>query len=374
MNKLKVFTVLGTRPEIIRLSEIINKFDIFFDHKIIHTGQNPDYELNEIFFKDLGIRKPDFFLNSNKSNPISTISNILEKINILIKKNKPDAFFILGDTNSSLSSYAAKRNKIPIFHYEAGNRCFDQLVPEEINRKIVDHIADINLTYSDISRSYLINEGIPPDRVIKVGSPMLEIIRKNEKKINKSLILKKLKINKNKYILLSIHREENLDYKNNLDIILDCIEYLSKKYTLILSLHPRTKNKLEKMNFKFNANVIISKPFNFTDYIFLQKNSFCVISDSGTINEEASILGFDAINFRDSHERPESTEEGSTFFIGINKTALIQTINIIMLNKIKKNKLKTKVVYDYNVTNASDKIVKIIQSYTTFVNKKIWKK
>ncbi len=374
MNKLKVFTVLGTRPEIIRLSEIINKFDIFFDHKIIHTGQNPDYELNEIFFKDLGIRKPDFFLNSNKSNPISTISNILEKINILIKKNKPDAFFILGDTNSSLSSYAAKRNKIPIFHYEAGNRCFDQLVPEEINRKIVDHIADINLTYSDISRSYLINEGIPPDRVIKVGSPMLEIIRKNEKKINKSLILKKLKINKNKYILLSIHREENLDYKNNLDIILDCIEYLSKKYTLILSLHPRTKNKLEKINFKFNANVIISKPFNFTDYIFLQKNSFCVISDSGTINEEASILGFDAINFRDSHERPESTEEGSTFFIGINKTALIQTINIIMLNKIKKNKLKTKVVFDYNVTNVSDKIVKIIQSYTTFVNKKIWKK
>tara|TARA_B100000989_G_scaffold205914_1_gene155992 strand:- start:9794 stop:10918 length:1125 start_codon:yes stop_codon:yes gene_type:complete len=374
MSKLKIFTVLGTRPEIIRLSLIIKKFDIFFDHTLIHTGQNPDYELNKIFFDDLKIRKPDYFLNAHKNSPIKTIAKIIIEVDKIIKKNKPDAFFILGDTNSSMSAYSAKRNKIPIFHYEAGNRCFDQRVPEEINRKIIDHIADINLTYSDIARNYLINENFAVDRIIKIGSPMYEVIKNIKVKINKSNILKKLKLKKLSYILISIHREENLDYQNNFNIIIDSINELSKKRKIILSLHPRTKKKLSETKLIINKNVDLLKPFSFSDYLTLQKNSFCVISDSGTINEESSILDFDAINIRDNHERPESNEESVTILSGINKDKIIECYELINKNKRNNNKLKKSIVSEYKIDNVSDKIIKIVQSYTNYVNKHVWKK
>jgi len=375
MKKLKLITIIGTRPEIIRLSRIISQCDIYFDHILIHTGQNYDYELNNIFFRDLEIRKPDYYLNSAGKNPTETIANILIKIDKIFTKLTPDAILVVGDTNSSLSVYAAKRKKIPIFHYEAGNRCFDERVPEEINRRIVDQISDINLTYSTISRNYLINEGFPQDRVIKIGSPMSEILEFYSNKINKSNILNKLKIKKNKYFVLSFHREENIDDKVNLIKIINIINKLPNLYhhPVIVSLHPRTKNRIKKLNRKFGKKIIFSKPLCFSDYIYLQKNSFCVISDSGTISEESSILNFPAINFRESHERPEAMEEGSIIMSGFGLESVIQSINIIKYQSRNENR-NLNIVRDYLDTNISEKIIRIIQSYTGYVNDKIWRK
>ena len=373
MTLLKVMTIVGTRPEIIRLSRIIAKLDKFTDHILVHTGQNYDYELNEIFFDDLELRKPDYFLNASDSSPIKTIGKILISIDELIETIKPETILVLGDTNSCISLLAAKRRKIPTFHYEAGNRCFDMRVPEEINRKIVDHIADINITYSSIAREYLLSEGIAKDMIIKIGSPMLEVLNFYRDKINKSTILNELNISKNKYFLASIHREENLDSKN-FDLIVNIINKIESKYDLpiIFSTHPRTKNRIKNSNYKFNSNVKFIKPQSYSDYVNLQVNSRCVISDSGTINEESSILNFPALNIREAHERPEAMEESSVIMTGVNYDRIIQALEI--LDSQKRDEFRSlKLVKDYNVDNVSEKIIRVILSYTDYVKKNIWK-
>ena len=373
MTLLKVMTIVGTRPEIIRLSRIVAKLDKFTDHILVHTGQNYDYELNEIFFDDLELRKPDYFLNASDKSPIKTIGKILISIDELIEMIKPEAILVLGDTNSCISLLAAKRRKIPTFHYEAGNRCFDMRVPEEINRKIVDHIADINITYSSIAREYLLSEGISKDMIIKIGSPMLEVLNFYRDKINKSSILNELNISKNKYFLVSIHREENLDSKN-FDLIVKIINKIESKYDLpiIFSTHPRTKNRINNSNYKFNSNIKFIKPQSYSDYVNLQINSRCVISDSGTINEESSILNFPALNIREAHERPEAMEEGSVIMTGVNYDRIIQALEI--LDSQKRGEFRSlKSVKDYNVDNVSEKIIRVILSYTDYVKKNIWK-
>ncbi len=373
MTLLKVMTIVGTRPEIIRLSRIVAKLDKFTDHVLVHTGQNYDYELNEIFFDDLELRKPDYFLNASDKSPIKTIGKILISIDELIEITKPEAILVLGDTNSCISILAAKRRKIPTFHYEAGNRCFDMRVPEEINRKIVDHIADINITYSSIAREYLLSEGIAKDMIIKIGSPMLEVLNFYRDKISKSSILNELSISKNKYFLASIHREENLDSKN-FDLIVKTMNKIEEKYDLpiIFSTHPRTKNRIENSNCKFNSNIKFIKPQSYSDYVNLQINSRCVISDSGTINEESSILNFPALNIRDAHERPEAMEESSVMMTGVNCDRIIQALEI--LNSQKRDDFRSlKLVNDYNVDNVSEKILRVILSYTDYVKKNIWK-
>lgn len=373
MTLLKVMTIVGTRPEIIRLSRIVAKLDKFTDHILVHTGQNYDYELNEIFFDDLELRKPDYFLNASDKSPIKTIGKILISIDELIEMIKPEAILVLGDTNSCISLLAAKRRKIPTFHYEAGNRCFDMRVPEEINRKIVDHIADINITYSSIAREYLLSEGIAKDMIIKIGSPMLEVLNFYRDKINKSSILNELNISKNKYFLVSIHREENLDSKN-FDLIVKIINKIESKYDLpiIFSTHPRTKNRIKNSNYKFNSNIKFIKPQSYSDYVNLQINSRCVISDSGTINEESSILNFPALNIREAHERPEAMEEGSVIMTGVNYDRIIQALEI--LDSQKRDEFRSlKLVKDYNVDNVSEKIIRVILSYTDYVKKNIWK-
>ncbi len=373
MTLLKVMTIVGTRPEIIRLSRIVAKLDKFTDHILVHTGQNYDYELNEIFFDDLELRKPDYFLNASDKSPIKTIGKILISIDELIEMIKPEAILVLGDTNSCISLLAAKRRKIPTFHYEAGNRCFDMRVPEEINRKIVDHIADINITYSSIAREYLLSEGIAKDMIIKIGSPMLEVLNFYRDKINKSSILNELNISKNKYFLVSIHREENLDSKN-FDLIVKIINKIEGKYDLpiIFSTHPRTKNRINNSNYKFNSNIKFIKPQSYSDYVNLQINSRCVISDSGTINEESSILNFPALNIREAHERPEAMEEGSVIMTGVNYDRIIQALEI--LDSQKRGEFRSlKSVKDYNVDNVSEKIIRVILSYTDYVKKNIWK-
>ncbi len=373
MTLLKVMTIVGTRPEIIRLSRIVAKLDKFTDHILVHTGQNYDYELNEIFFDDLELRKPDYFLNASDSSPIKTIGKILISIDELIEMIKPEAILVLGDTNSCISLLAAKRRKIPTFHYEAGNRCFDMRVPEEINRKIVDHIADINITYSSIAREYLLSEGIAKDMIIKIGSPMLEVLNFYRDKINKSSILNELNISKNKYFLASIHREENLDSKN-FDLIVKIINKIESKYELpiIFSTHPRTKNRIKNSNYKFNSNIKFIKPQSYSDYVNLQINSRCVISDSGTINEESSILNFPALNIREAHERPEAMEESSVIMTGVNYDRIIQALEI--LDSQKRDEFRSlKLVKDYNVDNVSEKIIRVILSYTDYVKKNIWK-
>ena len=374
-KKIKMMTVLGTRPEIIRLSRVIAKLEEHFNHTLVHTGQNYDYELNQIFFEDLKIKRPDVFLDSNKSSALSTIGDLISKIEPYLDKVKPEALLILGDTNSCLASIAAKRKKIPIFHMEAGNRCFDQRVPEETNRKIVDHISDINLTYSDIARDYLLREGIQPERVIKTGSPMNEVLNYYSDGIEKSKILSKLKLKKQKYFLVSLHREENVDEKNNLQDLSKSLNSIHKLYSfpILLSLHPRTEKALKRYGIKLAKGISLHKPFGFTDYVNLQINSKATLSDSGTITEESSILNFPALNLRESHERPEGMEEGSVMLTGLKENRILQALKILETQTRDKERVLHQ-VKDYSYDNVSEKVVRIILSYIDYVNRNVWNK
>ena len=376
-KKIHLLTVVGTRPEIIRLSSIINRLNRSksIKHTLVHTGQNYDYNLNEVFFKDLKINKPDIFLEAASDTPSKTIGNILIKIDSVLDDLKPDAVLILGDTNSCLSAIAAKKKKIPIFHYEAGNRCFDQRVPEETNRKIVDHIADINLTYSSIARDYLLNEGLNPDRTIKIGSPMYEVLNSQKKEINNSKILKKLKLTAGKYFLISCHREENVDNEKNFNLLTESLNELAKKYKMpiIFPIHPRTKKIYNKSKFKVNKLVNFIDPLGFIDYNKLQIESFVVLSDSGTIFEESSILNFRALNIRESHERPEAVEETSVVVTGLKIERILQGIKILE-NQTTGKKRNINLVSDYNISNVSLKIERIILSHIDFVNRVVWQK
>lgn len=376
MKKLKVLTVIGTRPEIIRLSKVILALENSeaIDHILVHTGQNYDYELNQVFFENLEIRKPNYFLNAAEKNATTTTGKILIEIDSILERESPDSFLVLGDTNSCLCAIAAKKRKIPIFHMEAGNRCFDQRVPEETNRKIVDHISDINLTYSDISREYLINEGFPADRIIKTGSPMFEVLDSNINSINSSSILKKLKIEQYKYFVVSAHREENINSKNFIKIV-NCLNKIAEKYNLpvIVSTHPRTRNKINETAVEFNDNIILMKPLGFHDYNHLQINSKAVLSDSGTISEESSILNFPALNIREAHERPEAMEEASVILVGLNQERILQGLEVLETQE-RGSQRSLRAVADYSMPNVSEKVLRIIISYTDYINKKIWKK
>ena len=377
LSPLKVVTVVGTRPEIIRLSRVIAALDSSsaIDHVLIHTGQNYDYTLNEIFFDELGIRKPDYFLEAAGETSTETVGNILIKIDPLLNKIQPDAFLVLGDTNSSLSSISAKKRKIPIFHMEAGNRCFDQRVPEETNRKIVDHIADINLTYSDIAREYLIKEGLPADRIIKTGSPMFEVLSFYEKNISTSTILKKLSLKKEKYFLISTHREENVSNENNFKSLIESLNQLALRfnYPIIVSTHPRTKKKLSELKLTTNSLIQFLDPMGFTDYNALQSNAYVVLSDSGTISEESSILNFRALNIREAHERPEAMEEASVIMVGVHTRNIVRGVEEVMSQQIGSHR-NFNLVSDYSNPNVSSKIVRIILSYTSYVNRVVWQK
>jgi len=377
MKKLKVLTVVGTRPEIIRLSCTLISLDNSdaIDHILVHTGQNYDYELNEIFFEDLGLRKPDYFLEAAGKNATETIGNILIKIDPILEKETPEAFLVLGDTNSCLCAIPAKKRQIPVFHMEAGNRCFDQRVPEETNRKIVDHISDINLTYSDIAREYLLKEGLSPDRVIKTGSPMFEVITKFLPKINASNALDKLKLTKNKFFVVSAHREENISNSRNLYGLIDSLNQIAElyNYPIIVSTHPRTRNMIDDKEIKTHKNIHFLKPLGFSDYNCLQMNSFAVLSDSGTINEESSILNFRALNLRDAHERPEAMEEASVMMVGMNADRIIQGLTELSKQEITKNR-NFREVSDYSMPNVSLKMVRIIISYVDYINQNIYKK
>lgn len=371
---MKVVTIVGTRPEIIKLAETIKELDKYTNHILVHTGQNYDYELNEIFFKDLDIRKPDYFLNAAGKNTAQTISNVIAKSDEILEREKPDAILVYGDTNSCLAVISAKRRKIPIFHMEAGNRCFDLRVPEEINRKIVDHLSDINIVLTEHSRRYLEREGIKPETIIKTGSSMKELLNKYKKKIDKSNILKDLNLTKNKYFVVSSHREEVVDNLNNLKNLIESLNALIKKYNypIIFSTHPRTKKQLTKIeNITADKKILFSKPFGFFDYIFLQQNAACTLSDSGTITEESSILGFPAVTIRNVHERPEGNDAGTLIMCGYNTERVLAAVEVIMEQN--KNK-KIHIVTDYDVENVSQKVVRIILGYTEFVNERIWRK
>jgi len=376
MKKLKVLTVVGTRPEIIRLSRVILKLDATesIEHILVHTGQNYDYELNEVFFKDLGLRKPDYFLNAAMGNATTTAGQILISIDPVLEEVQPDAFLVLGDTNSCLCAIAAKKRKIPIFHMEAGNRCFDQRVPEETNRKIVDHIADINLTYSDIAREYLLREGLPADRIIKTGSPIYEVVQAYSQQIDASDVLSRLDLTKGKYFVVSAHREENIN-SNNFIKLVHTLNTIAETYNLpvIVSTHPRTRNKIEETGVEFNPLVQLMKPLGFHDYNHLQKNAKAVLSDSGTISEESSIMNFPALNIREAHERPEAMEEASVMMVGLNPERIMQALLLLNVQKIGKERT-LRPVGDYSMPNVSDKIVRIILSYTDYVNRVVWSK
>ncbi|MDI6700810.1 MAG: UDP-N-acetylglucosamine 2-epimerase (non-hydrolyzing) [bacterium] len=374
MKKLKVMTILGTRPEIIRLSEVIKANDKYFNHILVHTGQNWDYNLYQIFFKELGLRKPDYFLNSVGKNLGETMGNILKKSYEVLLKEKPDAVLILGDTNSTLSAISAKRLKIPVFHMEAGNRCFDQNVPEELNRRIVDHISDINLPYTEHSRRYLIQEGIRKDYIFVTGSPMTEVLLKNFDKISKSKIIENLKLKKNNYIILSSHREENLDIDDNLISLVEAINCVADtfKMPIIYSVHPRSEKKIKDKKIKFNKLVKKLKPFGFIDYNNLQMNSYCVLSDSGTLSEESAILGFPAVLIRTSTERPEVLDKGTIVIGGIEKENMVNSIKIA--KETFENRDKNQIPFDYFDKDVSSKVVKIIQSYTRIIDKFVWMK
>jgi UDP-N-acetylglucosamine 2-epimerase (non-hydrolysing) len=374
MAKLKVMTIVGTRPEIIRLCETIKKMDIYFDHILVHTGQNWDYTLNEIFFKELSLRQPDYYLNAVGKNLGETMGNIISKSYDLLVELKPDAILILGDTNSSLSAISAKRCKVPIFHMEAGNRRFDQNLPEEINRKIVDHIADVNLPYTEHARRYLISEGYRKEHIYVTGSPMTEVLLKYKNSILESNILSQLGLEKEKYILVSAHREENIDNEKNFLSLMTAINQIADFYQLpvIYSTHPRSANIIAKNNFKFHPLVRSLKPFGFFDYNQLQLNAFCVLSDSGTVPEEASILGFPAVSIRTSTERPEALDKGAIVIGGINTNDILQAVELC--RSMWSNREETMPVIDYLDTNVSVKVIKIIQSYTKIVNKVIWGK
>ena len=373
---MKVMTIVGTRPEIIKLSEVMKELDKFTEHIIVHTGQNYDYELNELFFEQLGVRTPDYFLEAVKGTPSETIGDIIAKADKIFVKENPDALLVYGDTNSCLCVIPAKRRKIPIFHMEAGNRCFDQRVPEEINRKIVDHLSDINLPLSEHARNYLINEGIRPETIIKTGSPMNEVLNNNMGKILSSDILLRENLKKNEYIIMSIHREENVDSPNNFSNLLDSIEELVKTYNfpIIISTHPRTKKKLEELGYiNNNAKIRFMKPFGFHEYNNLQINSFCVISDSGTIAEEASVLNLPAVTIRQAHERPEGMDETTVLMSGLKKEQVLDAVNVATKHN-DSNKRLIKSVDDYEADNVSKKVLRIILSYTEYVNRVVWKK
>lgn len=373
MNKLKLATVIGTRPEIIRLAEIIKLADDNFEHVLIHTGQNYDYTLNEIFFEDLGLRKPDYFLNVAGNHLGETIGNVISKSYEVLIKEKPDALLVLGDTNSVLCTISAKRLKIPIFHMESGNRCFDQNVPEEINRKISDHISDINLTYTEHSRRYLLSEGFRKDHVFLTGSPLYEVLYKNIKNIENSNILQKLNLKKNNYIVVSAHREENIDLGDNFLDLAQSLNAVAEKYNMpiIFSTHPRTKKQIENKNIQFHELVINMPPFGFFDYVFLQKNSFCVLSDSGTISEESAMMRFPAVSIRTSTERPEAIDAGSIVLGGIKKQQVLNAISVC-LQTYNANNLT--LPWEYEIKDVSSRVIRTIQSYTDIVNKVIWNK
>ncbi len=368
---MKVMTIVGTRPEIIKVAEVIKELDKHVEHVLVHTGQNYDYELNEIFFEDLGLRKPDVFLEAAGETAVETIANVISKSDEIIRKEKPDAILLYGDTNSCLSAISAKRNKVPVFHMEAGNRCFDQRVPEEINRKIIDHLSDINMTITEHARRYLMQEGIKAETIIKIGSSMKEVLEKAKDKIEKSDILEKLELEKNKYFVLSCHREENVDNPKNFNLLMEAINDVAEKYKMpiIFSAHPRTRKKIEEKNIKFNNLVKYMKPLGFNDYNKLQKNAFCVISDSGTITEESSLLGFPAVTIRQAHERPEGMDEGTLIMSGVSSEDIILSIDCVT-----KQNTKMKVVEDYDADNVSKKVVRIILSYVGYVNRTVWRK
>lgn len=373
MKKLKVMTVVGTRPEIIRLSRVLATMDKYFEHILVHTGQNYDFELNEVFFEDLEIRKPDHFLNAAGSNAAETIGNTIIKLDPVLDKEQPEALLVLGDTNSCLSAIPAKRRKIPIFHMEAGNRCFDQRVPEETNRKIVDHISDINLTYSDIAREYLLREGLPPDRVIKTGSPMFEVLNHYEGKINSSYVLQRLELGTHNYFVVSAHREENIESDQNFGKLVTILNTLAETYgkRIIVSTHPRTRNRIKQMGVSFADEVELLKPLGFSDYVHLQKHSYAVLSDSGTINEESSILNFPALNLREAHERPEGMEEAAVIMTGLEVDRILQGLQILENQPRGKDRMLRQVA-DYSMANVSEKVVRIIVSYTDYVNRTVY--
>jgi UDP-N-acetyl-L-fucosamine synthase len=373
MKKLKVMTVVGTRPEIIRLSSVLKRLDSTesIEHILVHTGQNYNYELNEIFFQDFGIKKPDYFLNAAGKNAAETIGKIIIAIDPLLEKEQPDAFLVLGDTNSCLCAIPAKKRQIPIFHMEAGNRCFDQRVPEETNRKIVDHISDINLTYSDIAREYLLREGISADRIIKTGSPMFEVIHSRLPEIHVSSILESMSLKQGEYFVVSAHREENISSDKNFFALVNTLNAVAEQYKLpiIVSTHPRTRNKIEATGVIFNSLIQLMKPLGFIDYIKLQMSAKAVLSDSGTISEESSILNFPALNIREAHERPEAMEEAAVMMVGLNQERVLQGLAVL---ETQSN--ISRPVSDYSMPNVSDKVVRIILSYTDYINRVVWQK
>ncbi len=375
MVKLKVMTVVGTRPEIIRLSRVIAKLDLYTEHVLVHTGQNYDYELNEVFFKDLGLRKPDYYLGVAGVSLAGTIGNIIINVDPILEEQRPDALLVLGDTNSCLSVIPAKRRKIPIFHMEAGNRCFDQRVPEETNRSIVDHVSDINLPYSDIAREYLLREGIPADRIIKTGSPMFEVLSFYKEQIDDSNILDRLELSKYDYFLVSAHREENVDSDINLIKLVNILNTLARYYNkrIIVSTHPRTRKRFIDKEVELDAKVELLKPLGFLDYVKLQENAYVVLSDSGTITEESSILNFPALNIREAHERPEGMEEAAVIMTGLEINRVMQALSILEAQP-RGNERALYRVKDYSMPNVSEKVVRIILSYTDYVNRTVWNK
>ena len=375
MKKLKVMSVVGTRPEIIRLSRIFARLDEYCEHVLVHTGQNYDFELNEVFFSDLGVKKPDYFLDAAGKNAANTIAQVIIGVDKVIEVIRPEAMLILGDTNSCLSAIAAKRQKVPIFHMEAGNRCFDQRVPEETNRRIVDHTADINMPYSSIAREYLLAEGLAADRIIKTGSPMFEVLNYYMPKIDSSEVLNRLGVNKGEFFVVSAHREENVDFPGQLSRLADSLNIIADHYGLpiIMSTHPRTRKRIEEENIQLHQNIQLLKPLGFHEYNHLQKNSKAVISDSGTISEESSIMNFPALNIREAHERPEAMEEGSVMMVGLESERIMQALKILENQPSNQTRLLRR-VQDYSMSNVSEKVVRIIHSYTDYINRNVWKK
>lgn len=374
MKKMKVMSVVGTRPEIIRLSRVLAKLDEHCEHILVHTGQNYDFELNEVFFNDLGVRKPDYFLNAAGKNAAETIGQVIIKVDEVLEQVQPEAMLVLGDTNSCISALPAKRRKVPIFHMEAGNRCFDQRVPEETNRRIVDHTSDINLTYSTIARDYLLAEGLPADRVIKTGSPMFEVLNHYMDQIDASDVLQRLELNQGEYFVVSLHREENVDSPKQLAKLAETLNMVAESYDLplIVSTHPRTRNRIEAQGLEFHKNIQLLKPMGFHDYNHLQKNAKAVLSDSGTINEESSIMNFPALNMREAHERPEGMEEASVMMVGLAVERVMQGLKVLESQPSGETRLLRQ-VEDYSMPNVSDKVVRIVHSYTDYVKRVVWK-
>jgi len=373
MKRLKVMTILGTRPEIIRLSRIIAVLDEFCDHRLVHTGQNFDYELNEVFFAELGVRRPDYFLDAARPTAAATIGQVITAIDPLLEREAPQSVLILGDTNSALAAIAAKRRKIPVFHMEAGNRCFDERVPEEINRRIIDHIADINLTYSDIARDYLLREGCAPDRVIKTGSPLREVLLHYRNQIAASPILEKLELKPRQYYVVSAHREENVDNPRQLSRLAQIVSHLAERFPVIFSTHPRTRIRIDERNLRFHENVRLIKPLGFLDYVRLQVGALAVLSDSGTITEESSILNFPALNLREAHERPEGMEEAAVMMVGLDIDLVLQGLAILERQPAGDERL-LHMVADYAPDNVSAKVLRILHSYAGYVERTVWRK